>query len=261
MARRRMIDPNFWQSEDISRLSVFERLLFVGMFSNADDTGRGRANPNYLKSTIFPYDDMRAADVDKALSEISHNTSVILYEVANNRYYAFTNWEKWQRVDKPQPSQIPAPPESAGNDSGMIPESVGNDSCLREKKEKEEKEKSICAEVISYLNQKAGTAFKPGTPKTLQLITARQREGFTLADFKIVVDKKCAEWKTNGDMCRFLRPETLFGTKFEGYLNQLKSSGSGNRPAADKKAFSQHEYTQDELARRRMEAVKRLADE
>ena len=102
MARRRMIDPNFWQSEDISRLSPFARLLFIGMISNADDEGRGRANINYLKSTIFPYDDIRVAEVDKALSEISHNTSVVVYEVAHSRYYAFTNWKKWQRVDKPQ---------------------------------------------------------------------------------------------------------------------------------------------------------------
>ena len=43
MARRRMIDPNFWESEDVSRLSLFARLLFIGMISNADDEGRGRA--------------------------------------------------------------------------------------------------------------------------------------------------------------------------------------------------------------------------
>ena len=139
MARRRMIDPNFWQSEDISRLSPFARLLFIGMISNADDEGRGRANINYLKSTIFPYDDIRVAEVDKALSEISHNTSVVVYEVAHSRYYAFTNWKKWQRVDKPQDSIIPPVPDNSKNDSGIIPESFSTDSVLKEKKRKEEK--------------------------------------------------------------------------------------------------------------------------
>lgn len=143
MARRRMIDPNFWQSEDISRLSPFARLLFIGMISNADDEGRGRANTNYLKSTIFPYDDIRVAEVDKALSEISHNTSVVVYEVAHSRYYAFTNWKKWQRVDKPQDSIIPPFEEHSENDSRVIPESVENDSGLKEKKRKEEKRKEI----------------------------------------------------------------------------------------------------------------------
>ena len=141
MARRRMIDPNFWQSEDISRLSPFARLLFIGMISNADDEGRGRANTNYLKSIIFPYDDIRVAEVDKALSEISHNTSVVVYEVAHSRYYAFTNWKKWQRVDKPQDSIIPPFEEHSENDSRVIPESVENDSSLKEKKRKEENRK------------------------------------------------------------------------------------------------------------------------
>lgn len=143
MARRRMIDPNFWQSEDISRLSPFARLLFIGMISNADDEGRGRANINYLKSTIFPYDDIRVAEVDKALSEVSHNTSVVVYEVAHSRYYAFTNWKKWQRVDKPQDSIIPPVPDNSENDSGMILESFSTDSVLKEKKRKEENRKEV----------------------------------------------------------------------------------------------------------------------
>ena len=42
MARKRMIDPNIWDSEDFSKLSILGRLLFIGMFSNADDEGRGK---------------------------------------------------------------------------------------------------------------------------------------------------------------------------------------------------------------------------
>ena len=112
MARKRMIDPNFWMSEDISKLSILARYIFIGMFSNADDEGRGRANTNYLKSAIFPYDDIRVAEIDKALSEISHNTSVTLYEHAGNKYYAFKNWNKWQKVDRPTKSMLPAPIET-----------------------------------------------------------------------------------------------------------------------------------------------------
>lgn len=113
MARKRMLDPNMWQSEDMSKLSVFARYLFIGMISNADDEGRGRANPNYLKSTIFPYDNMRTADINKALSEISRYTSVVLYERAHSMYYAFLNWNKWQKVDRPTKSILPPPPSSA----------------------------------------------------------------------------------------------------------------------------------------------------
>ena len=109
MARRRMIDPNFWNSEDVSELTFFGRLLFIGLVSNADDEGKGRANPNYVKSLIFPYDDVRVAEVEKALSEISQKTSVILYTVDGKKFYKFTNWKKWQSIDRPQPSTLPEP--------------------------------------------------------------------------------------------------------------------------------------------------------
>ena len=71
MARKRMVDPNIWQSEDFNSLPLLGRLLFIGMFSNADDEGRGVANPVFLRSMVFPYDEsIRGADIEKALSEI-----------------------------------------------------------------------------------------------------------------------------------------------------------------------------------------------
>ena len=81
-----------------------------------------------------------------------------------------------------------------------------------------EKNKEIYISVVSYLNEKAGTRYKPTTPKTKTAIHARLAEGFTLDDFKTVIDKKCMEW-IGTEWEKFLRPETLFGTKFEGYLN------------------------------------------
>ncbi len=79
-------------------------------------------------------------------------------------------------------------------------------------------------QVVSYLNEKAGTKFRPTTAKTKSMINARLTEGFTVEDFKAVIDKKCAEWIGDEKMEKYLRPETLFGTKFEGYLN-AKTTG------------------------------------
>ena len=73
--------------------------------------------------------------------------------------------------------------------------------------------------IVSYLNEKAGTNYKATTPKTQSAIKARLAEGFTEEDFFTVIDKKCAEWLGDSKMEKYLRPETLFGTKFEGYLN------------------------------------------
>lgn len=81
-----------------------------------------------------------------------------------------------------------------------------------------EEDKEIYKSIIDYLNQKIGSKYKPTTPKTKTAIHARLSEGFTLEDFKTVIDKKCADWMGT-EYEKYLRPETLFGTKFEGYLN------------------------------------------
>ena len=73
-------------------------------------------------------------------------------------------------------------------------------------------------EIISYLNQKARTNYKPTTKSTQKHINARLNEGYTVEDFKKVIDTKCSEW-LNTDYSKYLRPETLFGNKFESYLN------------------------------------------
>lgn len=72
--------------------------------------------------------------------------------------------------------------------------------------------------VLDYLNEKAKTSFRAGSKATQQHINARLAEGYTLDDFKTVIDKKCAEW-LGTEFEQYLRPQTLFGTKFESYLN------------------------------------------
>lgn len=75
-------------------------------------------------------------------------------------------------------------------------------------------------EIVNYLNSKIGTHYRATTRKTQSLIKARMNEGFTVNDFKTVIDNKVAEWSKDERMSKYLRPETLFGTKFESYLNQ-----------------------------------------
>ena len=108
MARKRMIDPSIWQSEDFGKLSNLAKIVFIGLFSLADDEGRGRANPMYLKSNLFPYnEDMRSADIEKALLEISSNMSVIFYSCDGSSYYSLLSWDTFQKIDRPSQSKIP----------------------------------------------------------------------------------------------------------------------------------------------------------
>lgn len=104
-----MIDPNIWQSEDFSKLSNLSKLCFIGLFSNADDEGYGKANPIYIKSILFPFEEkVRAADIEKSLLEIAANMSVVFYTALDGKdYYVLTNWDKWQSIQKPTESRIP----------------------------------------------------------------------------------------------------------------------------------------------------------
>lgn len=97
----------------------------------------------------------------------------------------------------------------------------------KEKEEESEKNKEIYTAVVSYLNEKAGTNYRASAENTKKLIRARLAEGYTLEDFKTVIDIKCAEW-LNTDYAKYLRPNTLFqNSKFEQYLNQKGVSNDG----------------------------------
>lgn len=73
--------------------------------------------------------------------------------------------------------------------------------------------------IVSYLNEKTGRNFSPKTADTQKLIIARLKEGHSEDDFYKVIDNKTVEWINDPDMQQYLRPATLFGKKFEGYLN------------------------------------------
>ncbi len=82
----------------------------------------------------------------------------------------------------------------------------------------------IYTAVIDHLNETTGRDFKSTTTATKSKIDARLNEGFVLDDFIAVIDKKAAQWRDDPKMSKYLRPETLFGNKFEGYLNETEVS-------------------------------------
>ena len=138
MARKRMISPEIWESQNFSLLSDIAKIVFISLFSHADDEGRGRADPTFIKNITFPYDEnRRAADIKTALSEIARSMSVQFYSVNGIDYYFMTHWGRWQKVEKPSKSKLPPPPsvgeggailsneefgECSGNSRGIVGE-------------------------------------------------------------------------------------------------------------------------------------------
>lgn len=88
----------------------------------------------------------------------------------------------------------------------------------KEENEDVEKKEKI-SEIINYLNEKCGTRYRSPASETVRHINKRLSEGFSIDDFKTVIDKKSYEWMGT-EREKYLRPQTLFGTKFESYLNQ-----------------------------------------
>lgn len=81
--------------------------------------------------------------------------------------------------------------------------------------------------IVTYLNEVTNKQYRTDNATTVRLIIARLNNGFTLEQFKYVIDVKAAHWM-NSEMEKYLRPETLFGNKFEGYLNETFANNKPN---------------------------------
>ena len=107
--RIRTLKPECWQDEAIGKLGPWERLLFVGLITMADDEGRLRALPSAIAGHVFPYDDVPPAKVKKWLRAIEAVDLVVLYDHDGVRYAAITGWSTHQKINRKVDSRLPAP--------------------------------------------------------------------------------------------------------------------------------------------------------
>lgn len=154
-----------------------------------------------------------------------------------------TNWEKHQNIEglekirKQTRERVRKHRKQQQLEDCNVTVTQGNatEEELEEELELEEEVKTLSSNstvypyknVIDYLNQKTGKHYKATTRKTKDLIKARCNEKFNEQDFKTVIDNKVTEWQGT-NMEKYLRPETLFGTKFESYLNQEVNNNEPN---------------------------------
>jgi len=136
--RIRSIKPEFWRSDDISSLSIEDRLLFVGLWSYVDDDGTGVDKLASIAADLFAADlerDPREtfARVSRGLSNLSERSLIVRYEVDGRRYLAVTGWSKHQRVDKPNKSRHPGPDQGIAEVSRDPREDVARPSRLEQR--------------------------------------------------------------------------------------------------------------------------------
>ena len=150
-----------------------------------------------------------------------------MIEVIDN-VITIPNWEKHQNIDKLETLKEQTRLRVAKhrekqkqlieNNNEKCNVTVTLCNALEEDKE-EDKNKNIIKDIVEYLNLKTNSSYRYSSDKTRRVINARLNEGFTLDDFKKVIDIKTTQWLGDQKMEQYLRPETLFGTKFESYLN------------------------------------------
>lgn len=198
-------------------------------------TMAGRCNSNgmiFLTENI-PYTPKMLADE----LDFEENTVALALDalkglnmiVTDSGFFSIAGWQEYQNIEGMDKIREQNRIRQAnfkkkqkllqGNVTDNVTITLSNATDIEEDKEKEE-DKEIYKYIVSYLNEKAGTNYKASSKKTQSLIHARLAEGFKVDDFKTVIDKKCADWIGDPKMQKYLRPETLFGTKFEGYLNE-----------------------------------------
>lgn len=140
--------------------------------------------------------------------------------------------------------EVAAARAESGKRGGRPPIKKKDEQVEKKEPKSEEKAEAIpYKEIIDYLNKKIGSAYRASSKATQEHIRARYREGYTLEDFKTVILKKSEEW-AGTEMQQYLRPETLFGTKFEAYLN---AKATGKTKGNNFHNFTQRETDYDAL--------------
>lgn len=109
-----------------------------------------------------------------------------------------------------------------------------------------EEEGNKVAEVVQALNEETGAHYRPTSKATMRHVLARLREGFTVDDCREVIRKKSEEW-SGTEMAKYLRPETLFGSKFESYLNAPEDPKKKAEAEARKRLHEKYAKWDDEI--------------
>lgn len=228
-----------------------EKIDFIESFPESDTllvvwikllilAGKCNAGGYIFVTESIPYtEEMLAYRLRKKLNIVKLALSIFeklgMIGIDEKGYINLVNWEKHQNIDGlerireqtrkrvAKHRELKALSDGNVTCNANVTHSNATDIDKELDKDKDiekELDKEIYREIIQYLNSKTNKSYKHNSKATKRLISARLNEGFTLDDFKKVIDIKVKAWSNDKKMNTYLRPETLFGTKFESYLNE-----------------------------------------
>jgi len=166
MARIRTIKPEFWSDDALTECSPSARLLFIGTWNFADDSGNMDRSPKQLKARIFPLDTF---DVEELVVELLENELLIEYEVDGKKYLHIKNFHKHQKIDHPSKPLFPDYDDSLRTREG----SRGLNEGSLTKGKGREKEKDVKETPLSNLSARPRSdSSKAKTKKAVDLAIA-----------------------------------------------------------------------------------------
>ena len=227
MSRNRMIKSEFWKDPKVGKMSAIARLLFIGMWNFADDSGIVRGDPIYLRSEIFTYDDITKKEINNYTNELIELEVITTVKNNGETYFLIKNFLEHQVINRPSNFRY----IKCENDDYdlLINDSLNNHGVITERslpKEKvkvkdnvKDKGKGISKIVIDYLNEKTNKNFQQVESNHKELL-ARIKEGYTEDQFKFIIDNKLKDPYFQ-DNPKYYNPDTLFRkSNIEKYLNE-----------------------------------------
>ena len=233
MAERRMFAKSIVLSDAFLDMPMSARCLYFTLGMLADDDGFIGNPKSIMRQCGSSQDDMVMLLQKRFILAFDSGVIVIKHWRMNN-YLQNDRHKSTTYLEELETLQIDKKGAYTEKEKAMYTECIqdvytGKDSIdkvsigkdiLSEKSDNNTTLSDDIKDIIDYLNLKNDSNYRPNTTKTRTLIKSRLKEGFTVDDFKTVIDKKVSQWKSDTKMSAYLRPETLFGTKFEGYLNE-----------------------------------------
>lgn len=239
MAERRMMSKSIIKSDTFLDMPATTQNLYFHMLLDADDDGFINAPKSIMRMIGAKDDDMKVLAAKQFV--IPFESGVVVIKdwkihnyIQNDRYKPSTLPERdLLNIQKDKTYTLKS--DVSRMDTECIQTvSIGKDRLgkVRLGKDRIGKDSidTLChvshddvekshIEIIEYLNIKTGSKFKPTTKPYIQAIRSRLKEGYTVDDFKTVIDKKCREWKGT-KLEKYLTPKTLFApSHFDTYLN------------------------------------------
>ena len=245
MAERRMMSKKIIDTDNFLDMPQSTQCLYFHLLLRADDDGFIQSPKSIMRITGCKDDDLKLL-IAKGFV-IGFETGVIV--IRHWRIHNYVQSDRYSKSELPEAKQVelknkvyevvgqPMNPDNTYMDTKCIQNGYNLDTQIRIDKirEEENRKETLCHvshddvdkshfEIIEYLNMKTGSKFKATTKPYIQAIRSRLKEGYTVNDFKTVIDKKCREWKGT-KLEKYLTPKTLFApSHFDTYLNSNETA-------------------------------------